>query len=97
MEQSHSLNHLLLSVTTPCPAAGLLLRSPGGSEGTGAGELATWGPGPAATRSALVASLQRLLPPTLMVPDGRLEQLVEQALDSQVTLPACTRPYLHTD
>ena len=69
--------------------AGLLLRSPGLSLGH---ELSSWGPGATATRPALVASLQRLLPPSLMVPDGRLEHLVEQALDAQVTCTHAARP-----
>lgn len=60
--------------------AGLLLQSPDSKQQAST----DWSPAPPVTRSMLVNSLQRLLPPTLMVPDGRLEQLLEQALDAQV-------------
>ena len=62
--------------------AGLLLQAPDSPDRAGM----DWAPLQPATRQALVVSLQRLLPPTLMVPDGRLEQLLEQALDAQVLL-----------
>ena len=68
-------------------SAGLLLQPPGDKAQAGA----DWAPAQAATRPMLVDSLQRLLPPTLMVPDGRLEQLLEQALDAQAS-PAQTLP-----
>ena len=78
----------VLIYTTAC--TGMLLKDP-----SHAREAAGWGHD--STRSALVASLQRLLPPTLMVPDGRLESLVEQALDSQVCMLAASAGELSID
>lgn len=43
-----------------------------------------WPASPSAARHNLLVALQASIPPDVMVPEGRLEELVEQAVDSQL-------------
>lgn len=65
------LTAMLLSASTPDKT---------GENGSGSGQLAAQAGG----REALLAELQALLPPSLLIPESRLEELVEQALLSQL-------------